>query len=132
MTLKDQKSKTKFTCAADQSMQSAAFSADGSLLAAGTGGLVTLWEATTAAFIATLPPPAGCHTARFRQLNFVPGTPYLAGKHLLVDFSKVLGCASSWRGAGLEGGPCCLLCFNTPLSVFLFYKAPFKRELPSK
>jgi hypothetical protein len=61
-------------------MQSVAFSADGSLLAVATGSLVTLWNATTADFIATLLPPGNIQKVTFRHLTFVPGTPYLAGK----------------------------------------------------
>ena len=69
-------------------MQLAAFSADGSLLAVGTGQLITLWHATTAEFVASLTPPAGCHKAQYCHLNFVPGTPFLAGEPLLLNSSS--------------------------------------------
>jgi len=58
-------------------MLAAAWSADGSLLAAAAGDTATLWEPTSNALLATLPTPLPAVGTPLRHLAFVAGTPFL-------------------------------------------------------
>ena len=58
-------------------MLAAAWSADGSLLAAAAGDTATLWEPTSNALLATLPTPLPAVGSPLRHLAFVAGTPFL-------------------------------------------------------
>ena len=68
---------------ADQAMHSVAFSSDGSLIAVGTGGCVTLWNSGDGSFVASLAGAVSLEDASFPLLAFIPVTPYLAGNTLL-------------------------------------------------
>lgn len=56
----------------------AGFSTDGSLLAVGTGDLVTLWDPWENALLGTLEPPFENDGCPITRIAFIPGTPYLA------------------------------------------------------
>ena len=58
-------------------MLAAAWSSDGSLLAAAAGDAATLWEPSSNALLATLPTPLPAVGAPLRHLAFVPVTPFL-------------------------------------------------------
>ncbi len=62
---------------AGEPMLAAAWSADGSLLAAAAGDTATLWEPTSNALLATLPTPLPAVGTPLRHLAFVAGTPFL-------------------------------------------------------
>ncbi|KAJ2735339.1 NET1-associated nuclear protein 1 [Coemansia sp. Cherry 401B] len=59
-----------------QPARGAAYSADGSTLAVGFGGAVTLWDARACALVAAL--VAGAATPRLRAVAFVGASPYVA------------------------------------------------------
>lgn len=58
-------------------MTAAAFSGDGSLVAAAVPGSVTLWDPSANALVAVLANPAPAKDAAMSSLQFVPGTPFL-------------------------------------------------------
>ena len=58
-------------------MLAAAWSSDGSLLAAAVGDTATLWEPVSNALLAALPTPLSAIGAPLRLLAFVAGTPFL-------------------------------------------------------
>ncbi|KAK9812065.1 hypothetical protein WJX73_002618 [Symbiochloris irregularis] len=60
-------------------MHAAAFSSDGSLLAASSPGAITLWDPHTNALLQTLPGPLFTEQATFHSLAFLPRTTVLAG-----------------------------------------------------
>ncbi|KAL3140577.1 hypothetical protein ABBQ32_005152 [Trebouxia sp. C0010 RCD-2024] len=60
-------------------MSAAAFSSDGSLLAAATGDQVTLWDPYSSAIISCLASPPANKASPLQKLCFVPNSPYLVG-----------------------------------------------------
>lgn len=60
-------------------MSAAAFSSDGSLLAAAAGDQVALWDPDSSAVISCLASPLANYASPLRKLCFIPNSPYLVG-----------------------------------------------------
>lgn len=60
-------------------MSAAAFSSDGSLLAAASGNQVTLWDPDSNAMVSCLASPPANLASPLRKLCFIPNSPYLVG-----------------------------------------------------
>ena len=85
-------------------MLAAAWSADGSLLAAAAGDTATLWEPSSNALLATLPTPLPAVRCPLRHLAFVAGTPFLVRRrcrHCWHD-SRTSGCCLEANASGEE------------------------------
>lgn len=60
-------------------MSAAAFSSDGSLLAAASGDQVTLWDPYSNAMVSCIASPPANQGSALRKLCFIPNSPYLVG-----------------------------------------------------
>ena len=60
-------------------MSAAAFSSDGSLLAAASGDQVTLWDPYSNAMVSCIASPPANQGSPLRKLCFLPNSPYLVG-----------------------------------------------------
>ena len=60
-------------------MSAAAFSSDGSLLAAASGDQVTLWDPYSNAMVSCIASPPANQGSPLRKLCFIPNSPYLVG-----------------------------------------------------
>ena len=60
-------------------MSAAAFSSDGSLLAAASGDEVTLWDPFSNAMVSCIASPPANQGSALRKLCFIPNSPYLVG-----------------------------------------------------
>ena len=64
---------------AGEAMSAAAFSSDGSLLAAASGDQVTLWDPFSNAMVSCVTSPPANQGSPLRKLCFIPNSPYLVG-----------------------------------------------------
>ena len=68
---------TVATAHAGRPMTAAAFSGDGSLVAAAVPGSITLWDPAQNALVAVLANPGPARGSAMASVQFVPGTPFL-------------------------------------------------------